>query len=211
MYYSNSKHQNIKITNLRIILSSVMISLLCGVMQVNAQSAPEPPQTPPTPNSTSSSYSISVDHNDDKVTNSSVSISKTNDFYKFRARFHESLNENVKTLILKSLGKTNLDVKGNTYLWRTNENGNEVFECKLSKGQLRMSLDKELAYNELHEKIQALGLELKYFISGTSKDDEDAKTTARARRDLEKAERELEQAKRELARAEREAKQAGRN
>jgi len=204
---SNNVEGSIRIVDVKRALTLALIISLS--FNLNAQTTPEPPKPPKT--TTGTSYSISIDNDDDQTSNSSVSISISDDSYKFRASYHKSKNESVKAILLNELGKGNLSVKGNTYLWTNSKNSNEIFECKLTKGHLRMFLDTEIASKAFTEKINRLGNELKYLISGTSAEKETEKAEARAQRELERAERELARAKREAERAAREAKRASKN
>jgi len=209
---SNNVEGSIRIIDVKRTLALALIMVLS--FNLNAQSTPEPPTPPESPGtktSSGTSYSISIDNDDDITSNSSVSISISDDSYKFRASYHKSKNDGVKTILLEKLGKNNLVIDGNTYLWSDSQSSDEVFECKLTKGRLRMYVDTEVASKGFTEKINKLGNELKYFISGTDPKKEEAKNAERAKRDLERAERDLERAKRELARAERDAKRAGKN
>lgn len=182
-------------------MSLVIVFAFISALSLNAQSTPEPPTPPKT--SSGTSYSISIDNDDDKTSNSSVSVSITEDTYKFRASFHKSKNKGVKTMLFKALGEKNLSINGNTYLWTDSKNSDEVFECKLTNGRLRMSVDLNNASKEFSKKINELGNNLKYYISGKDRKKEEAKKTERAIRDLERAEKELERAKRDLERAKR--------
>ena len=114
-------------------------------------------------------------------------------------------------MLLESLGKDNLNINGKTYLWSDSQNGDEVFECKLTKEHLRMYIDTKVASKGFVENISKLGDDSKYFISGTNPKEEKTKAREKAKRDMERAKRELENAKRELERVEREAKGATRN
>jgi hypothetical protein len=170
------------------------------VYGLNAQSTPEPPTPPKTTTTSGTSYSISIDNDDDEKSNSSVSISISDDTYKFRASFHKSKNNDVKAMLLKTLGENKLKINGNTYVWSDSKSGDEVFECKLTKGHLRMYLDTEVASKGFLEKINALGNDLKYYISGTDREKEEAKKVDRAQRDLERAQKDLERAKANVSR-----------
>nr|WP_321232995.1 hypothetical protein [uncultured Psychroserpens sp.] len=208
MNFSKSKDRqnSIRIIDVKKGLSLAILFAFLSVFTTNAQSTPEPPETPKTTTTKGTSYSISIDNDDDVASNSSVSISISDDSYKFRASYHKSKNDGVKSILLKTLGKSNLNINGNTYLWSDNQNGDEVFECKLTKGHLRMYLDTEVASKGFLDKINTLGNDLKYYISGTDRKKEEAKKAERAQRDLERAQRDLERAKRDLERAKRNAK-----
>jgi len=187
------------------------IATLSFSANVMAQSTPKTPEPPQTTSTSSSSYSMSIDSDDDVSSNSSVSVTISEETYKFRASFHKSKTEALKKIILERLGNENLKINGNTYLWSLNKNNDETFECKLTKGHLRIFMDKEVVSNGFYKKIEALGDELKYAISGR-----DSKTIAvqdakRAQRDLERAKRDLERAQRDLERAKRDVERAKKN
>lgn len=210
MNFKKSKNvdRSIRIADAKRTVCLTLITALFSTIGLNAQTVPDPPKPPKTTSSSSStSYSVEVDTDDDKH-NSSVSISISDDSYKFKASYHKTKNEGVKAMLLDRLGRKNLSINGNTYLWADNQSGDEVFECKLTKGHLRMYVDIEMASKGFIEKINKLGNDLKYFISGTDPKKEEARATSKAKNEIERAERELERAKRELARAEREAKRA---
>ncbi|MEO1033567.1 MAG: hypothetical protein AAFX55_19425 [Bacteroidota bacterium] len=216
MNFKKSKNVNgsIRIIDVKTTVCVVLITALCLTFSLSAQTTPEPPTPPKTSNSKTisrTSQSVSVENDDNEIHNSSVSVSVSDDEYKFRARYHQSKNEGVKTILIEALGKDNLSVKGNTYLWSESKNGNDIFECKLTKGHLRMYLDTDLASKGYTEKINALGKDLKHFISGTDAKKESERAVAKAKRELERAERELERAKREAEQAARAAKRAAKN
>ncbi|MDP5081760.1 MAG: hypothetical protein NWP87_03820 [Winogradskyella sp.] len=213
MNYKKSKNgeRSIRIIEFKKPLRFLLITALCSTFGLTAQTVPEPPTPPKTISTSGTSYSISIENDDDEAHNSSVSISKSDDSYKFRASFHQSKNQGVQALLLEKLGKGNLKINGNTHLWSENQNGEEIFECKLTKGHLRIYLDTKASSKGFMDKINTLGNDLKYYISGT--DPEDAKTKAKekAKRDIERAERDLERVKRDLERAERNSKRASEN
>ena len=64
-------------------------------------------------------------------------------------------------------------------------------------------VDTDAVSNGFMGKINKLGNELKYFISGTDQKKEEAKNADHAKRELESAKRELELAKQELERVKR--------
>ncbi|WP_400075918.1 hypothetical protein [Winogradskyella sp. R77965] len=213
MNFKKSKKvkRSIRIVDVKRTVCLMLAMALFSTFSLEAQTVPDPPKPPKTKTTSGTSYSISIDNDDDVKSNSSVSISISNDSYKFRASYHKSKNDAVKAMLIDKLGKGNLTINGNTYLWSDSQSGDEVFECKLTKGHLRMYVDTEVASKGFTEKINKLGNDLKYFISGTDPKKEEAKKAERAKRDIERAERELERAKRELERAEHEAKRAGKN
>ncbi|MBC2843785.1 hypothetical protein [Winogradskyella flava] len=212
MNFKKSKNVegSIRIIDVKRTVCLMLVTALFSTFGLNAQTTPKPPTPPNSKTSTSKSYAIEID-TDDEEHNSSVSISISDDSYKFKASYHKSKNNGVKTILLNQLGKSNLNVNGNTYLWSNNQSGNEVFECKLTNGRLRMYVDTEVASKSFVEKINKLGNNLKYYISGTDAKKESEKAAAKAKRELERAERELERAKREAERTAREAKRTEKN
>jgi len=213
MNFSKTKHkqQSIRIIDAKKSLYFTVIAILFSVISVNAQVTSEPPTPPNAPkvkSSSGTSYSISIDNDDDETHNSSVSISISDDSYKFRASYHDSKDEGVKNILLKSLGRKNLKVKGNTYLWN---DGNDAFECKLMDERLRIYVNFDEVSKGFLDKINTLGNDLKYYISGSSKEKEEAKKVERAKRDMERAQRDLERAQRDLERSQRAAERAKKN
>lgn len=162
-----------------------------------AQEPPTPPKTSSTSKSTS--YSITFD-TDDSEENSSISIKRNDDIYKFSAKFHETKTGSIKKLLIDKLGKSNLKIDGDTYRWIEIENGEKLYDCKLTDNSLKIYVDKEYANAKLVDMMDAFGAVLKDAISGTDSE-EDAKKEAE--RDLRKAERDLERAKRHLERTKR--------
>ena len=196
MNFKKSKNVNrsIRIVDAKRTICLMLVAALFSTFSTNAQTVPDPPKPPKTTSTSSStSYSIEVDTDDDRH-NSSVSISISDDSYKFRASYHKSKNEGVKAILLDQLGEGNLTINSSTYLWADSQSGDEVFECKLTKGHLRMYVDTEVASKGFVEKINKLGNKLKYFISGTDPKKEEARTAAKAKRELERAEREAKRA-----------------
>lgn len=159
-----------------------------------AQKTPTPPETPN--KSKGTSYSITFD-TDEEEENSSVSIKRNDDIYKFNAKFHESKTGSVKKVLIDKLGKSNLKVDGDTYRWIKSENGEKLYDCKLTETTLKIYVDKEYANSSVVHMIDELGTVLKDTISGT-----DSKKRAKedAERELKRAERALERAKREVER-----------
>ncbi|GAB5399295.1 MAG: hypothetical protein Aureis2KO_08800 [Aureisphaera sp.] len=186
-------------------MTKVIVSITAIVLsmfQAMAQTPPTPP-SPPEKTNTGVSYSISIngDEDDSKYSNTSVSIKKTNDTYKLTASFNKNRTSEVRNALLDHLGKKGLTINGSTYNWVQNKYGDEVFECKLTKGHLRIVMDKNALESKLYDNMVTMGVALKDLIAGSdSKDD--------AKRDMERAERELERAQRNLERAQRELKRA---
>jgi len=209
MKFKKSKNgqDSIKINLIKRPFSLVLTMALVASLSSNAQSTPEPPEPPTVSKTTSSkSYSVTVENDDNQSHNSSISVSVSEDTYKFRASYHKSKNEGVKTILLDHLGKDQLKINGNTYLWT--DNNDDVFECKLTKGHLKIYVDTEVASKDFTAKIKTMGDQLKQYISGSN---DKARSLAEAKRRLERAERELVKAKREAERAAKEAKHATKN
>ncbi len=164
-----------------------------------APATPIPPSTSHTSRSSSSTYSFTYD-TDERDTNSSISIKNNNDIYRFKASFNKKRTDAVKKMLLHHLGKKNLKITEKTYVWTKNKSGEEIFECKLTNGRLRMFVDKEYATGKFYADIQELGVNLKDKISGSNSKKLD---TRRVERELERAKRELARAKRNLERVKR--------
>ncbi len=188
----------------------ILVATLIFSISALGQSTPKTPTTKTTSKS-KTSYSISIHDDDDSHTNSSVSVTISEDSYKFKASFHKSKTEKVKKIVLDRLGKENIIVKNGTYLWNRIVNGDEVFGCRLSKGHLKIFLDKNEMSAGFYNKIETLGEELKYAISGTNSKQQAKRDSDRAKRDLERAQRDLERAQRDLERAKRNLKSAKNN
>lgn len=168
-----------------------------------AQKTPTPPETPKTTTSKtkSTSYSITFD-TDDKESNSSVSIKRNDNVYKFNARFHESKTGSIKKMLVDKLGKSNLTVDRDTFRWIKTENGDKIYDCKLTDDTLKIYVDKEYANSRIVAMISDFGDVLKDAISGT---DSEKETDENAKRELKRAEKELARAKREVERLKRKA------
>ncbi|WP_299115457.1 hypothetical protein [uncultured Winogradskyella sp.] len=207
---SKNVNQSIRIVDVKRTVCLMFIMALFSTLSLSAQTTPEPP-TPPSVTSSGTSYSITIDNDDDETLNSSVSISQSDDTYKFRASYHKSKNQGVKQILLDKLGREGLKVNGNTYLWSESKNGDEVFECKLTSGKLRIYLDLESTSDKFLAKLKNMGQDLKYYISGSSKEEEQAKKVERAKRDMERAQRDLERAQRDLERSKKAAERAKKN
>lgn len=161
-----------------------------------SQSTPKTPSTPlkVTTTSKGTSYSITFD-TDDKEDNSSVSIKRNDNIYKFTASFHESKTESIKKLLVDKLGNYNLTVSGDTYRWIKTENGDKLYDCKLTDDSLKIYVDKEYANSKVVDMMDEFGEVLKDAISGTDSKEEAKKI---AESELKSAERELARAKRAL-------------
>jgi hypothetical protein len=176
---------------------TVVILFLSGI--TFGQATPKPPKPPKTTSSSttkSNSYSISFD-TDAKEGNSSVSIKRNDNIYKFSAKFHESKFKSLKKLVVDQLGNKNLTVSEDMYKWIKTENGETIYECKLTEDRLRIYVDKEYASSSIINMMNDFGDVLKDAISGT-----DSKKSAEevTQRELKIAERALERAKREVER-----------
>ena len=178
----------------------ISVFVLFLTTSLKAQKTPEPPKPPKTTKSTS--YSITFD-TDEAEDNSSVSIKRNEDVYKFNAKFHESKTGTVKKMLVDKLGNANLKVDGDTFRWIKSENGEKLYDCKLTETTLKIYVDKEYANSKIVNMIDDFGTDLKDAISGT-----DSKKEAKenAERELKRAERELKRAKRELERVKRKSR-----
>ncbi|MBL4606194.1 MAG: hypothetical protein JKY02_11190 [Flavobacteriaceae bacterium] len=186
-------------------MKKIITTLVLGLFIIGntyAQSTPKPPKTP----STGTSYSISFDYDDDKSSNSSVSIKKNENVYKLSARFGKHRTEEIRRIVLKKLRRSGLTVSGKTYTWIKHNQGEEVFECKLSQGRLRLFVDKEYASERMIETMSAFGAVLKDAISGSDSKKEAEKDVKRAKKDLKRAKDALKKALREVEKLEEKTK-----
>lgn len=186
----------------RLFLTTVVaVFLSSNLFAQKTPTPPEPPKTHSTSESKTTSYSITFD-TDDVEDNSSVSIKRNDDIYKFSAKFHESKTGSIKKLLIDKLGKSNLKVDDDTFRWIKSENGEKLYDCKLTDTTLKIYVDKEYANSNIVNMMDEFGTVLKDAISGTDSEEEAKKD---AEKGLKDAERALARAKRELERAKRRA------
>ena len=130
-----------------------------------------------------------------------VSISNSNESYKFRARFDKSKTDDVKKILLAKLSNKDSRISKKKHLWVENIGGDDVFKCELTKGKVKISLDKDDVSTSYYNKIRALGNELKALIYGTSSKEDSTYAVKRAEKKLKRAKRNLDRAKKELEKA----------
>lgn len=158
---------------------------------------PKPPKIASSSTTKSNSYSFSFD-TDVKEENSSVSIKRNDNIYKFSAKFHESKFVGIKKLALEQLGDKNLTVSEYMHRWLKSENGEKIYEVKLSENRLKIYVDKEYANTNIITMMNDFGDVLKDVISGTDSEQQDKEDAERA---LKKAEKALKLTRRELEKA----------
>ncbi|MFT7072290.1 hypothetical protein [Patiriisocius sp. Uisw_017] len=187
-------------------MKTILITIMAissGLMAAFAQKNPPPPSSEvsvhsdETKTSSNYSYSESSDGDDGGSSNISVSTSSTDDSYMFRARHDGNKDAKIKALLLKEMGRNNLEVKNGKHTWVTNSGGEEVYEIKFSKGRLRIDLDKTIASAELEKKIVRLGKSARTIISGVS--DEKRKVVT-LQREAERMQRAADRMRREAVR-----------
>ena len=124
---------------MRHLILAAIITISC-VINNFAQTTPQTPQTPNTNSSTSTSYSISIsgDADDNEFSGTSVSIKRSESVYKFRATFNKHKTNKIKDKLIKTLGSKDLKTNKGSYSWVKYEDGKEVLECKLTKGNLKL-------------------------------------------------------------------------
>ncbi|QTE22778.1 hypothetical protein [Polaribacter cellanae] len=127
-------------------------------------------------------------------------IKRNDNIYKFTARFHKSKTGAIKKLLVDKLGNSNLTTSGDTFRWIKTENGDKLYDCKLTDDTLKIYVDKEYANSKIVEMMSDFGEVLKDAISGTDSKEEAKKI---AESELKSAERELERAKRVLEKVKR--------
>lgn len=191
-------------------MKTILITIMAisfGLMAAFAQTNPPTPPPPPssevsmhsdeTKTSSNYSYSESSDGDDGRSSNISVSTSSTDDSYTFKARHDGNKDVQIKALLLKEMGKNNLEVKNGKHTWVTNSGGEEVYEIKFSKGRLRIDLDKTIASAELEKKIVRLGKSARTIISGVS---DEKRKVALLQREAERMQRAADRMRREAVR-----------
>ncbi len=196
--------QNIRIIDVKKRMYTTVTALLFTSISVMAQTTPPNPLTTPQVSlTTSNSSNISnlITKNSNSSHSSSVSVSHSNDFYRFKARYHKSKNPGIKDILISELGRKNLKINNHTFIWSEKKNGENNFECKLSKGRLYMYLNIENVSTSFYEKIKTLGLDLKYYISNSNKEEDQSRKLQEAEKNLEHAKKNLEKAKRDLERS----------
>lgn len=182
-------------------MKKLVISIVCiifALTSVISQTVPVPP-TPPNSNSTtvstssttSSSYSIDDDGN---YSSHSIAVKNHNSTYRFRARFNDALTKRIKNRLTKEFSDRNFSKSYNAYFWRIVKNDKNVFECKLDEGSLKIYVDKEMTSEKFQQRIEELGEELKYLISGEKPEDAKKQALLEAERRLKHAERAYERA-----------------
>ena len=181
--------------------NSIILFVLFFITQFTL--AQEPP-VPPTPPSTSSSSTTSI-RSSDQGGNTSISISHDNDSYKLRAKFPDNRYARLKSLIEKELGGKNMFLGKGYSKWSNDE---KVYEVKLTRKSLRISVDLNVASADLAEKIKQLGSDVKMIISGTSANSEKLRLQREADRKRREADRMQREAERLERQAEREARRA---
>jgi hypothetical protein len=95
-----------------------------------------------------------------------------------------------------TLENSDLKVSNDTYRWTKSENGEKLYDCKLTDSTLKIYVDKEYANTKLVEMMDEFGVVLKDLISGSDSKEEEKRI---AESELESAERELKRAKKALA------------
>lgn len=154
------------------------IALILGVQVLIAQATPTPPSPPETPSPTkitvntnskseTSSVTYSSDSGEAHSSSSSISIKNNNSSYKFRASFDDALTDKVRNIIIDKLSKLKLTTANvSKSHWGLVGDNEDVFDCKLSEGFLRMYVDKDKTSRKLQNTIKNLGEDLREAISG---------------------------------------------
>ena len=94
-------------------------------------------------------------------TSSESSITRSEEFYEFEARYDREKNEAVKELLLDRLGSSYLEVRGKTYEWTKEKGGREFFSCLLENKEVYLRLNTEVASDDFYDLIDELGDDLR--------------------------------------------------
>lgn len=181
------------------------VFIVIAMFATHLSIAQQEPPLPPTPPSTSSS--VSITSNSSQGESTSISISHDNDSYKLRAKFSENRYDRLKKLIEKELGGKNMLLEKGYSKWSNDE---KVYEVKLTKRSLRISVDLEVASPDLAEKIKDLGEDVKMIISGSNVNSEKLRLQREAdrkRREADRMQREAERLERQVMREARRVEQ----
>ena len=188
--------------------------LLMSLTNMYGQS--EPPTSPSTPTTSKhskknkSSTSIHIDD----TNYSYFSTTDSDEDFKIKAKFDEGKSSKIKSYLMEELGRENLVISGNKYVWEYTYDGDIAYEVRLDKGSLRIDVDKELASSGIENKMKTIGKNIKNYTSGSNekRDKERLKREAdRKLREADRLKREAERLKREAERLEREAKRKAGN
>ncbi|OSY87307.1 hypothetical protein WH52_11695 [Tenacibaculum holothuriorum] len=174
---------------------TLVVFSLTSVVAQTTPVTPTPPNSSSTTVSTSSttSRSYSVDDNG-KYSSHSIAVKNHNSAYRFRARFNDALTERVKNRLEKEFSGKNFSKPYNAYFWKIEKNDKNVFECKLDEGRLKMYVDKEMTSEKFQLRIEKLGEEIKYLISGENPEENKKKALLNAERNLERAKKAYDRA-----------------
>ena len=93
-----------------------------------------------------------------------------------------------------------MSVSGNTYRWIKNENGEKLYDCKLTENNLKIYVDKEYATSTMISMMDEFGDVLRDAISGTDSKEAAERELKIAKKRLEEAKQDLERAKRNMNR-----------
>ncbi|TCI84640.1 hypothetical protein [Tenacibaculum sp. M341] len=176
-------------------MKSIQITLLIvliAVVNVYSQTSVEIPTPPETP-------SISNSQTQTRSRSSSVSISNSNSQYKFRSRFHKSKKAEIEQQLKEAFSTMEYEEKKGEISWNRYADGEIAFECTLTKGRLRIWLNKKAFSSTFINKIEDLGEDLQNSISNNSSHLQVTKSNSGG--SLSAAQARVERAKKELERS----------
>ncbi len=144
-------------------LVTIAVHLILGLLIASAQTATT------TTTSSSSSTKVTICDDNSKVTTEkyyrSYSIINKEDSFKVKAKFMESLTEDVRSYLIEQFGKENTNGDAGIHIWTKKIDDENVYEVYLKKNLLRINLDKELASNTLLKRFEHIGQKLKTITS----------------------------------------------
>ncbi|WP_435263249.1 hypothetical protein [Tenacibaculum sp. nBUS_03] len=153
-------------------------------------------QTPPIP--PASNYSGNIHTDVTSTISNATSISNSNDFYNFTAKFQKSKRNEIQKLLKEKLKGYMLKVQGSNYVWSKESNGYLVFECTLRKKTMKIFLNKNEVSQYSYNKIRTLGNGLQKLITKHSRSRNGFNSIEHARENVKRAKRELERAEERL-------------
>ena len=104
----------------------------------------------------SRSYSYVI-NSDDKDKNVNISVRNDDDIYRLKSTFSKVKSEEVLELVMDEMGEELLIESKGAYRWGIHHDRDLVYDVKLTDTQLDLFVDKELASNDLVERIMQLG------------------------------------------------------
>ncbi len=85
--------------------------------------------------------------------------------FKIKLKFMDKFLPEVKTYLMDQLGEKDLVLEEETYIWKKESDGEELYEVKLNGNRVRISFNKTHASDKQIHKFETIGKELKTITS----------------------------------------------